>query len=93
MNNMDYYNADFEAALLEASAEFYKRKAAAWIQVQAAATPMPSSSMSRLVGMLWQPTAQQSAAGLAEGWARAQGSLKVMTSREPLACRLLLHIP
>ena len=66
MNNMDYYNADFEAALLEASAEFYKRKAAAWIQVQAAASPMPSSSMSRLVGMLWQPTAQQSAAGLAE---------------------------
>lgn len=33
MNNMDYYNADFEANLLEASAEFYRRKAAAWIQV------------------------------------------------------------
>ena len=41
MNNMDYYNADFEAALLEASAEFYKRKAAAWIQVQAGAARPP----------------------------------------------------
>lgn len=32
MNTMEAYEADFEAALLIETAEFYKRKAAAWIQ-------------------------------------------------------------
>ena len=41
MNNMDCYNADFEAALLEASAEYYKRKAAAWTQVPASLQNAP----------------------------------------------------
>lgn len=33
MNSLECYETDFEVALLEASADFYKRKAAAWIQV------------------------------------------------------------
>ena len=32
MNTLDCYEQDFEVALLEASAEYYKRKAATWIQ-------------------------------------------------------------
>ena len=35
MNTLDCYEVDFEVALLEASAEYYKRKAATWIQVRA----------------------------------------------------------
>ena len=34
MNSLECYETDFESALLEASADFYKRKAAAWIQVR-----------------------------------------------------------
>lgn len=33
MNTMDAYEADFETALLTETGEYYKRKAAAWIQV------------------------------------------------------------
>ena len=32
MNTLDCYEQDFEVKLLEASAEYYKRKAATWIQ-------------------------------------------------------------
>ena len=34
MNTMDAYEGDFEVALLNETGEFYKRKAAAWIQVK-----------------------------------------------------------
>ena len=36
MNSLDCYEQDFEAAMLEASAEYFKRKAAAWIQARCA---------------------------------------------------------
>ena len=34
MNSLECYETDFEVALLEASGEYYKRKAAAWIQAR-----------------------------------------------------------
>ena len=39
MGTMDNYQSDFEAFLLEETSAFYKRKAAAWIQVLALLTP------------------------------------------------------
>ena len=42
MNTMEAYEADFEAALLVETSDFYKRKAAAWIEVPLSAPALPS---------------------------------------------------
>ena len=39
MNTMEAYETDFEVTLLMETGEFYKRKAAAWIQVNAPSGP------------------------------------------------------
>lgn len=36
MNSMECYEADFESAMLAETGQFYRRKAAAWIQVPGA---------------------------------------------------------
>lgn len=85
MNTMEAYEADFEAALLIETAEFYKRKAAAWIQVQ---DLQPLQTIS--VHMLSMPSPETVTA--APGITQALSSWRDISARAGLAC-FLIHLP